>query len=81
MRYWGALLGIVMLIVAVIFITMYGISSLSVLENMVNMSGNPYQVQWNATTSTAIASIAITTLHTCSNSNSFKYLILCYHCT
>jgi len=59
MRYWSALLGLVMLIVAVIFITMYGISSLSVLENVVNMSGNPYQAQWNATTSTAIASISI----------------------
>jgi len=59
MRYWSALLGIVMLIIAVIFITMYGISSLSVLENVVNMSGNPYQAQWNATTSSAIASISI----------------------
>ena len=59
MKYWSALLGIVMLIVAVIFITMYGISSLSVLENMVNMSGNPYQAQWNATTNSAIASISI----------------------
>jgi len=59
MRYWSALLGIVMLIIAVIFITMYGISSLSVLENTVNMTGNPYQAQWNATTSSAIASISI----------------------
>ena len=59
MRYWSALLGIVMLIIAVIFITMYGISSLSVLENVVNMSGNPYQAQWNATTNSAIASISV----------------------
>jgi len=59
MRYWSALLGIVMLIIAVIFITMYGISSLSVLENTVNMTGNPYQAQWNATTNSAIASISI----------------------
>jgi len=59
MRYWSALLGIVMLIIAVIFITMYGISSLSVLENVVNMTGNPYQAQWNATTNSAIASISI----------------------
>jgi len=59
MRYWSALLGIVMLIIAVIFITMYGVSSLSVLENVVNMSGNPYQAQWNATTNSAIASISI----------------------
>ena len=59
MRYWSALLGIVMLIVAVIFITMYGVSSLSVLENTVNMTGNPYQAQWNATTNSAIASISI----------------------
>ena len=59
MRYWSALLGIVMLIIAVIFITMYGVSSLSVLENVVNMSGNPYQAQWNATTSSAIASISV----------------------
>jgi len=59
MRYWGALLGIVMLIIAVIFITMYGISSLSVLENTVNMTGNPYQAQWNATTNSAIASISV----------------------
>jgi len=59
MRYWSALLGIVMLIVAVIFITMYGVSSLSVLENTVNMTGNPYQAQWNVTTNSAIASISI----------------------
>jgi len=59
MRYWSALLGIVMLIIAVIFITMYGVSSLSVLENTVNMTGNPYQAQWNATTNSAIASISI----------------------
>jgi len=59
MRYWSALLGIVMLIIAVIFITIYGVSSLSVLENVVNMTGNPYQAQWNATTNSAIASISI----------------------
>jgi len=59
MRYWSALLTLVVLIVAVIFMTMYGISSLSVLNSVTNMSGSPYQAQWNATTSTAITSISV----------------------
>ena len=59
MKYWAGLLGLVMLIMVVIFITMFGVSSLSVLDSETNMTGSPYQAQWNITTNTAITSISI----------------------
>ncbi len=59
MSYWGALLSLVMLSVVVIFITMFGVSSLSVLDSKTNMTDSPYQSQWNVTTNTAITSISI----------------------
>jgi len=59
MKYWAALLSLVMLTVVVIFITMFGVSSLSVLDSGTNMTGSAYQAQWNTTTNTAITSISI----------------------
>lgn len=59
MKYWATLLSLVMLIMVVIFITMFGVSSLSVLDTGTNMTDSPYQAQWNITTNTAITSISI----------------------
>ena len=59
MRYWGIFLSMVLLVVVIILITMFGVSSLGVLDMNTNMTDSPYQDQWNLSTSTAITSISV----------------------
>ena len=59
MKYWGIFLSMIMLVAIVILITMFGVSSLGVLDMNTNMSSSPYHDQWNLSTSTAITSISI----------------------